>query len=130
MDFAALRALTAKVCRNALCFSTSLASLSDPPEGAGSGIDFNTTETGVGMTGDSISLFFTASGGRARGLEAHWWPGSAAAMKDGDEYRLTLEAPDGSEVLAIQESVTYTESFPNGRECAETACRHAEIMAD
>jgi hypothetical protein len=84
----------------------------------------------VNATGDSVSVAFTASGGIARTVEMHWWPGDMRALQDGDEYRMTLAAPDGSRAFGISQTVTYSASFPNGRECDGAGCRHAEIVAD
>jgi hypothetical protein len=46
-------------------------------------------------------------------------------LTDGDKYTLTLTHSSGAKVAETSATLTYRESYPNGKECDQFACRQA-----
>ena len=50
-----------------------------------------------------------------------------AVLFDGDRYRLTITDRNGSVVAAVDKTVVYQQSYPNGTDCDPYPCRWADV---
>jgi hypothetical protein len=113
-----LLATTIELCRNGQC---SRATPTEVPDSAGSG-------AGGPLVGPLRGTFtvWGASAGRFKlDVEAHGEGPYPYGLTDGDKYTLTLTHSSGAKVAETSATVTYRESYPNGKECDQYACRQA-----
>lgn len=111
------RAIPITVCRNDECFTGML----------GQGNGFNLPDPATmeeGKTGSAMLSFRAASDG---GVDLHlWWiPWSQADLRDGDRYRVSADAPDGTRVL-IDHVIDYGTSSAGGGAC-RVICTYASV---
>lgn len=116
--FEQLRASTVTVCHNARCYSSSLATLAEPPgPGSGRSISFpNPSQRDTLHTPlISASVWPAASGGFL--FDVSYLPWSDGELQDGDVYDVTLTDAHGRRLVNVHEKVSYQLSQPNGPEC-------------
>jgi hypothetical protein len=51
-----------------------------------------------------------------------------SVLSDGDRYRVTISDDRQNVLAAVDKTVVYSETFPNGSECDPYPCRWAEIV--
>jgi hypothetical protein len=70
---------------------------------------------------------FIRRSGEGFELEVEYWPWRQAELRDGDQFSVTARDTAGGTVFSVSQTVTYSESYPNGKECDVVPCRHAAI---
>ena len=50
-----------------------------------------------------------------------------AVLSDGDRYRLTITDRNGNVVGAVDKTMLYQQSYPNGTDCNPYPCRWADV---
>lgn len=109
---------TIELCRNGRC---SFATPTTMPDSAGSG-------TGGALVGPVQATYtvWSAESGRFRLEVTALGEGPYPyGLTDGDAYELRVTAPGGAVLAETKTTVTYAESYPNGKECDRDACRSA-----
>ncbi|MFP2928275.1 hypothetical protein ACLESO_24370 [Pyxidicoccus sp. 3LG] len=127
-SFEELRSSTMTLCRNEGCSTLSFAGFSEPDERG------NITHNRVyfprdGERREGTPLYDAsvqpAPGG---GFELHisFTAWSAAELKDGDVYAVSVVTSGGRKLVDVRRAVTYQESQPNGPKCGP-ACRTSRL---
>ncbi|WP_164020507.1 hypothetical protein [Pyxidicoccus trucidator] len=123
-----LRSSTMTLCRNEVCYTLSFAGFSEPDERG------NITHNRVyfpmhGEWREGTPLYdasvHSAPGG---GFELHisFTAWSAAELKDGDVYAVSVVTSAGRNLIDVRRAVTYLESQPNGPKCGPP-CRTSRL---
>lgn len=127
VSFEVLRASTVSVCRNGVCYSSSLATLqeSHPPDTSGS-VRFPDLSQRDMLHTPLIQVLAErlASGGYQ--LQFSYEPWFTEEFHDGDVYDVTVTDEHGARFVDVHETVSYELFQPNGPECGPT-CGRATI---
>lgn len=109
---------TIELCRNEQCSRATPTSLPDSPGGGTGGPLFGPVSGTFTVWGPSGAWFPIDV--RVNGSGAYPY-----GLVDGDRYVLRVIASNGDKLAETSATVTYTESYPNGKECDRYACRQA-----
>jgi hypothetical protein len=120
----AIRALWLGVCLNGACNVIEFAAVKDHLTVGNTGIVSYDESRPVDS---AVWLTISRESGHNQ-LKAVWPLPHAGALRDGDHYRVTLSDESAQPWRVVEESVTYTWSFPNGEQCPP-GCRHADLRA-
>jgi hypothetical protein len=121
----AIYALSLEVCRNGACHSIELAALRDSPLG---GMNAAVSYGGMAAGFNAFVFLMLSRESERYALEAMWQLPRPGDLRDGDQFRVTLSDPTGRPWRVLEQSVTYTWTYPNGENCPP-GCQRAEIRA-
>ena len=111
-----LQSSTLRVCRNQVCFESSLAAWQSA-EGAGTPIpSFPDPSQRDTLHTPIIGAYVFTGAGEFR-LQINYTPWLTAELQDGDTYDVTLTASDGTKLVDSHQTVRYVISHPNGKDC-------------
>ncbi|HEX5747007.1 MAG TPA: hypothetical protein VFZ09_12245 [Archangium sp.] len=127
LHFEQLRASTVTVCRNALCYSSSLATLAEP-SGPDSGNRVTFPDPAQRDTLHTPLIHAEVRRAASGGYQLHvsYSPWASGELRNGDVYDVTLTDKRGRKPLKVHETVSYEVNQPNGPECPST-CLGIEI---
>jgi hypothetical protein len=127
-SFEELRSSTLTLCRNDSCHALSFKGLSTPePDGriVNGRVYFpRFGEARVGELSYDAAVEPLAMGGFM--LRMNYSPSSAADLKDGDVYTVTIKTGAGRKLIDMRQTATYEVTQPNGPECGPV-CRQARL---
>jgi hypothetical protein len=122
-EAAAAPSLSIEVCLNDACLS---GTLPRPPSGPENGaVTFPDPQTIEATASPRVDVVVMDDPGPVE-LHLHYWA-RGANLRDGDRFSVVCRNPAGATVFSRHRTVTYDESYPNGRECDVVPCRAARI---